>query len=136
MQPSSKHTALAPDHACLPARVAADMPGAKEKTWNAVVSLVFLAMSLTYTAFSTYQTFTGTTLTEDEARGSIQAAQVTTAVTATTSSTAVPSPSRTRRTSFLRNAEMPLLTLREGDEQQQQQVLQPPCHLLTHARQQ
>lgn len=108
------------------------MPGAKEKTWNAVVSLVFLAMSLTYTAFSTYQTFTGTTLTEDEARGSIQAAQVTAAATATTSSTAVPSPSR-RRTSFLRNAEMPLLTLREGDEQQQ--VLQPPCHL-THARQQ
>jgi hypothetical protein len=52
------------------------MPGATQKTWNTVVSLLFLALSLTYTAFSTYQTFTGSNLSEEEARGSINAAGV------------------------------------------------------------
>lgn len=52
------------------------MPGATQKTWNTVVSLLFLALSLTYTAFSTYQTFTGSNLSEEEARGSINAASV------------------------------------------------------------
>jgi hypothetical protein len=46
------------------------------KNWNAVVSLVILAFSLTYTGWSTYQTITGQTLAQDEGQGNVQAAKV------------------------------------------------------------